>query len=158
MSVPLNGNHAVSETVGRAMEILLIEDSLMAARLTARAIRERPFDHRLTWLTDGCEALRYLAREGCYARAPRPDLILLDLVLPGCSGQQILERMQQDASLTNVPVVVLTGEAVPENNGSTVSPQVRGYLTKPFQADQFQELLTQLRGTWRSRMLRAGSV
>ncbi|MFG0295641.1 MAG: response regulator, partial [Maioricimonas sp. JB045] len=78
------------ETVGRPMEVLLVEDSLMAARLTIGALKQGRIEHRMTWLTSGEEARQFLHREGKFVRAPQPDLVLLDLMLPGISGQDLL--------------------------------------------------------------------
>src|SRR5579871_2386594 len=82
----LEGKAMSNNTVGRPMEILLIEDSLTAACLTIGALKKGKLQHRLTWLTDGEEALEFLYRRRKFARAPRPDLILLDLSLPKKDG------------------------------------------------------------------------
>ena len=88
-----------SETVGRPMEILLVEDSLMFARIAIGALTQGQIQHRLTWLSDGLEALHFLQREGNFALAPRPDLLLLDLKLPGMDGQELLESVRSDDHL-----------------------------------------------------------
>src|SRR4051812_32599618 len=96
-------------TVGRPMEILLIEDSMMFARIAIGALQGR-IQHRLTWLTDGSEALRFLQREGKYAAAPHPDLLLLDLKLPGMDGRELLTKVRADDALKSLPVVVMTAD------------------------------------------------
>ena len=63
------------------MEILLVEDSLVDARVTIGALRQGQIQHRLTLIRDGEEAMEFLRREGKFTHAPRPDLILLDLLL-----------------------------------------------------------------------------
>ncbi|MCA9081743.1 MAG: response regulator [Planctomycetaceae bacterium] len=139
----------IAELVGRPMEILLIEDSLMAAKLAAHAVRDRQFDHRLTWISDGQEAIDFLLQERQYGRAPRPDLILLDLILPQKSGQEILAVIRGQQELREIPVVVMTGES----QESTGSLDVAEYVTKPFNAQDFQRILDRLRGRWRTGML-----
>ena len=99
----------IADPVGRPMEILLIEDSLMAAKLAVQAVRGRQFDHRLTWLSDGQEAMSFLLRERQYLRAPQPDLVLLDLILPNKSGADILRAIRADERLKSTPVVIMTG-------------------------------------------------
>src|SRR5205823_10739793 len=95
------------ETVGRPMEILLVEDSLSDARLAIESLREGQIVHRLTLVRNGLEAMEFLRQEGRFARAPRPDLILLDLELPGKNGRDVLAEVKADYDLMKVPVVVL---------------------------------------------------
>lgn len=140
-------------TVGRPMEILLIEDNLMAAKLAAQAVRSQEFMHHLTWMNDGQDAMTFLLREDRYARAPLPDLVLLDLNLPGMQGIDILRRMRVEPGLAKVPVVVMTADSVTAPESSFGDLQVEGFLTKPFKANEFQELLIALRGHWRTGML-----
>ena len=81
-------------TVGRPMEILLVEDSLVDARLTIGALEHGGFRHRLTLVRDGEEALEFIFQRGKFAQAPRPDLILLDLMLPRKSGLEVLNEVK----------------------------------------------------------------
>ena len=108
-----------SNTVGRPMEILLVEDSLTSARVTIGALKRGRVQHRLTWLTDGAEAVEFVLRRGKFARAPRPDLILLDLELPGRDGREVLAEIKADLSLRSIPVVVLTGSTADEDVETT---------------------------------------
>ena len=107
-----------SQTVGRPMEILMVEDSLTAARLTMGALTKGQIQHRMTWLKSGEDALEFLRKEGRYARAPRPDLILLDLGLPGISGKDVLAATKADVSLQEIPVVILTASTAPEDRAA----------------------------------------
>src|SRR5688500_3387903 len=94
--------------VGRPMEILLVEDSLVFARITMEALKRGQVCHRLTLAPDGEEALAFLRREGRYARAPRPDLVLLDLGLPKKDGWDVLREIRGDSELAATPVVIVT--------------------------------------------------
>lgn len=86
-------NTAVLVT-GRPVEVLLVEDSPGDARLTREALREaNPMIH-LHVASDGVEAMAFLRREGASARAPRPDLILLDLNLPRMDGREVLAHIK----------------------------------------------------------------
>src|SRR4029453_17805762 len=96
------------EMVGRPMEILLVEDNWDDARLAYEFLKEGHIPHRLTWLWDGDEALDFLHRRGKYARVPHPDIILLDLGLPGVDGREVLKDLKGDAELSDIPVVVMT--------------------------------------------------
>ena len=92
----------------RPVQILLVEDNPADARLTQEAIRDTDFQYRLHLAEDGEEAMEFLMKEGDFADAPRPDLILLDLNLPGMDGREVLAEVKGDDSLGSIPVVVLT--------------------------------------------------
>lgn len=118
-------------------EILLVEDNRGDVRLAREALRESHLASRLNVAADGMQAMAFLRREGEFAAAPRPDLILLDLKLPKKSGLEILEEIQADAALRDIPVVVLSSSAAPEDIQSAYRLQARGYITKPADLDQF---------------------
>lgn len=135
------------------MEILLVEDSLTSARLTMGALRSGRLEHRLTWLTSGEEATEFLHQQGKYLRAPRPDLILLDLMLPGKSGRELLAEIRGEESLKDVPVVIMTGTAGEQAAAEFEPLHVQGFLTKPVDLKAFLELVEQLRTYWKEDMI-----
>ena len=143
-------------TVGRPMELLLVEDSLVAGRLASGAIRQCGFEHRLTWLRDGQDAVDFLSQAGRFSKAPRPDLVLLDLVLPSCSGRQVLELIRQSSPLATLPVVIMTGEAGEEDEAACRSLQVEAYLQKPLDVPKFMHLMEELRHHWQADMILPG--
>lgn len=136
------------DTIGRPMEILLVEDSLTFARLAIGALRKGKVQHRLTWVTDGEEAWNFLERGGKYVNAPRPDLLLLDLNLPGISGLELLARIRSHDSLHHLPVVVMTGEG-----DATCEIQVEAFLTKPLDFEKFIGIVQQLSHLWQADMI-----
>src|SRR5438105_11380395 len=77
------------------IEILLVEDSPDDADLTIEALRDGRVRNRITHVEDGIDAMAFLRREGRFAEAPRPDLILLDLNLPRKSGREVLAEVKQ---------------------------------------------------------------
>ncbi len=85
------------ETVGRPMEILMVEDDLEDAGLTIEALRRGQVACRISLVRDGEEAMEFLYRQGKYRRVPLPDLILLDLNLPKKSGREVLALVRADA-------------------------------------------------------------
>ncbi len=121
----------MQETIGRPMEILLVEDNLADARLAIESLRDGQIKHRLTLICDGEEAYEFLTLEGRFARAPRPDLILLDLELPKKSGRELLEEIKHDEVLRNIPVVVLTASRIHEEILRAEHLQVESYIVKP---------------------------
>lgn len=145
-----------SETVGRPMEILLVEDSLTAARLTMGALKNSRLEHRLTWIADGDEAVRFLHQEGKFVRAPAPDLVLLDLMLPGKSGGEVLADLRSDDQLKDIPVVVMTGTTDEQDAARCHSLNVEGFLTKPIDIDAFLGLVERLKDFWKADMILPG--
>ena len=141
------------ETVGRPMEILLVEDSLTSARLTMGALRNGGIEHRLTWLTSGDEASGFLQQQGKFLRAPRPDLILLDLMLPGKSGRDVLAEIRSNDELREVPVVIMTGTATEQQAAEFEPLQVQGFLTKPVDLAAFLTLVERLKTFWKDDMI-----
>lgn len=141
------------DTVGRPMEILLVEDSLVAAKLTMGALRNGQVQHRMTWLTDGGEALNFVHQKGIYAKAPRPDLILLDLGLPGRDGRDVLAEIKADPELKKIPVVVLTASTSEEDLTAAQKLHVDGYMNKPVNMDQFLQLVKQLKDFWHAGII-----
>ena len=138
------------ETVGRPMEILMVEDSLMFARIAIGALQQGRIQHRLTWLTDGEEALRFLQRHGKYVAAPQPDLLLLDLKLPGMDGLELLAKVRADNLLKLLPVVVMTGDGEQTQLGNLT---VDAFLTKPLDLAKFIEVVQKLSSFWKADMV-----
>ncbi len=134
--------------IGRPMEILLVEDSLFDARLTIRALRRGGLQHRLTLILDGDEAMQFLLQEGRFRLAPRPDLILLDLLLPHKSGLDILEDLRSNSELSGIPVVILTASEDEETRERVESLQVEHYLRKPVNFDRFLRMVKELKHHW----------
>jgi two-component system, chemotaxis family, response regulator Rcp1 len=136
------------ETVGRPMEILLVEDDLEDAGLTLEALRQGHVPCRVSLVRDGEEAMEFVRRQGKYARVPRPDLILLDLNLPKLSGREVLAEIDNDGLLTDVPVVVLTSSSADREVLQGYPLHVEDYLLKPVDLDQFLGVVRSLRKYW----------
>jgi len=133
------------ETVGRPMEILLVEDDLEDAGLTIDALKQGQIQCRVSLVRDGEEALEFLGRRGKYARAPRPDLILLDLNLPKLNGREVLRNIKVDDELGRIPVIVLTVSQTHEKILKSEGLHVESYLTKPFDVGRFIAVVKSLR-------------
>jgi CheY-like chemotaxis protein len=95
-------------------------------------------------VSDGSEALAYLRREGEYADAPRPDLILLDLNLPRRDGREVLAEVKADADLCTIPVIVLTTSQADEDVLKSYQLHANAYVTKPVDFDGFIEAIRQI--------------
>lgn len=141
------------EWVGRPMEILLIEDNQGDARLTVEALKEGDVKHRLTIARNGEEAMQFLRREKWFARAPHPDLILLDLNLPGKDGREVLREVKADLELKNIPVVVLTSSHHDEDMLRSQELRVESFMTKPVNLEKFIALVRKLRAYWQADVI-----
>lgn len=134
-----------NDTIGRAMEILLVEDDLDDAGLTMEVLKQGEINCRTSLVRDGEEALEFVRRQGRYARAPQPDLILLDMNLPKLGGREVLAEVRNDAIIPNVPIVVLTAS---ESHRAVLEAEhlhVEAFLTKPVDAERFVEVVKSLR-------------
>ena len=136
------------DTVGRPMEILLIEDSVTDAGIAIGALRDGGFNHRLSYVCDGEEAMQFLHKEGRFRQAPRPDLILLDLSLPKKDGREVLEEIRADESLKSIPVVIVSASKAHEDRVRSENLRVDEYLVKPFDLDKFVALIRELKQFW----------
>ncbi len=141
------------DTIGRPMEILLVEDSLTDAALAIGALRQSGIKHRFTLVRDGDEALEFLRQEGKFAQAPRPDLILLDLLLPKKDGLDVLSDMRADTDLQDIPVVIMTSSDADEDRFRAESLNVESYITKPVDLRKFIAVVRELKHHWHADLI-----
>jgi chemotaxis family two-component system response regulator Rcp1 len=137
-----------TETTGTPVEILLVEDSPGDVRLTIEALKDAKVRNNLHVAEDGVEAMAFLRREGEYADAPRPDVILLDLNLPKKDGREVLAEVKADADLKRIPVVVLTVSQAEEDILKTYNLHANCYITKPVDLDQFLTVVRSIEDFW----------
>lgn len=130
------------------IEILLVEDSPDDADLTIDALRDGRVRNRITHVEDGVEAMAFLRREGKYADAPRPDLILLDLNLPRKNGREVLTEVKTDPDLRRIPVVVMTSSDDEKDIMEAYNRHVNCYVTKPVDLDQFIGVVKSIEHFW----------
>ena len=133
---------------GRPIEFLLVEDNPGDVRLTREALKEGNVRNRVSAVGDGVEALAFLRREGQYAAAPRPDLILLDLNLPKKDGREVLAEVKADADLRSIPVVVLTTSQAEEDIGKVYGLNGNCYITKPVGLEEFITVVKAIEDFW----------
>ena len=132
----------------KEIEILLVEDNAGDVRLTEEALREGKVKNRLHVARDGVEAIEFLRRQGKYAGAPRPDLVLLDLNLPRKDGREVLAEIKGDSELKTLPVVVLTTSSAEADILKTYSLHANCYIQKPVDLDQFVQVVRSIDDFW----------
>jgi chemotaxis family two-component system response regulator Rcp1 len=130
------------------IEILLVEDNEGDVELTQEALSRAKVNNRLHVAEDGLDALQFLRREGAYAAAPRPDLILLDLNLPRLDGREVLAEVKADPQLRTIPIVVLTTSQAEEDIVRSYDLHANCYITKPVDFGQFMKVVQSVHEFW----------
>ena len=134
--------------IGKPIEILLVEDNPGDVRLVKESLKDIKVLNNLRVAKDGQEALDFLHREGDYAEAPHPDLILLDLNLPKKDGREVLAEIKADKDLKRIPVVVLTTSKAEEDILKSYNLQANCYITKPVDFDEFIKVIKSIKDFW----------
>jgi CheY-like chemotaxis protein len=132
----------------RLVEILLVEDSPSDTELTIEALREAKMRNHLSIVEDGVQAMEFLRRQGAYASAPRPDLIMLDLNLPRKDGREVLAEIKADPTLQTIPVVVLTTSRAEQDIARSYNLHANCYVTKPVDFERFLEVVHSIESFW----------
>src|SRR5258708_33476292 len=130
------------------IEVLLIEDDRADAELTMRALARAKLHNHVHHVTDGLAALAFVRREGQYVTAPVPDLILLDLNLPGRSGLEVLEEIKRDERLRTIPLVVISASDSPEDVRRSYRLHANAFVPKPLDAAKFLEAVGSIEQFW----------
>jgi CheY-like chemotaxis protein len=123
--------------VAHPVEVLLVEDDPGDVLMTQEAFSDYKISNRLTVVTNGEDAISYLRKEGAYAGAVTPDLVLLDLNLPRRDGREVLREVKTDPVLRRIPVVVLTTSDAEEDVLATYDLHANAYVRKPVDFEQF---------------------
>jgi len=134
----------------KPIEILLVEDSPGDADLTREALEGGKLHNTLHVVADGEAAMDFLRKRGQHARAPRPDLILLDLNLPKKDGREVLAEIKADEDLKRIPVVILTTSKAEEDILRTYNLHANCYITKPIDLSQFIKVVRSVEEFWLS--------
>jgi chemotaxis family two-component system response regulator Rcp1 len=136
--------------IGLPVEILLVEDNLGDTRLTREALKDCKLLNTLHHVEDGVEAMAFLRREGPYAAAPRPDLILLDLNLPRMGGREVLAAIKEDEALKGIPVIILTTSDDEQDVLGAYQSHANCFITKPIALERFLEVVRSIEAFWLS--------
>ena len=134
--------------LGRPVQVLLVEDSPSDAAMTIEAMHEGRIVNQVHVATDGEMAMAFLRRQGPYADAPRPDLILLDLNLPRMDGREVLREVKDDPILKTIPVIVLTTSAAEGDILKSYELHANAYVTKPVAFEAFFSAVRGIEDFW----------
>jgi CheY-like chemotaxis protein len=128
----------------RVIDVLLVEDDEGDVLMTREAFEYYKIRNRLHVVSDGEQAMQFLRRDGQYAEAPRPGLILLDVNLPRKSGMEVLAELKQDDDLLTIPVIMLTTSQAEEDIVRSYALHANAFVSKPVDFEHFIEAIRQI--------------
>jgi len=129
--------------------ILLVEDDLADQKLIKTSLRNEKIANDLYMVQTGEEGMDFLYRRGNYSDGtPQPDLILLDLNMPGMGGKEFLRQIKEDEKLKQIPVVILTTSDAEKDIIDSYKLQASGYVHKPVTLGEFKEGMKKLKEYW----------
>ena len=128
--------------------ILLVEDNPDDAELVRIAMEDAGITSALDVVPDGSQALQYVRGEGAFVGRPHPDLMLLDLNLPGVDGREVLRTVKSDPALCTIPIVVMTTSVDDNDIDASYRMHANGFVSKPADFDLLVETLQAIRAFW----------
>ena len=143
-----NINHMNLQELRPPITILLVEDNPGDVFLISRCLSNSQFNHKIYHVEDGEQAMSFLHHEGEYATKPSPHIVLLDLNLPLKSGLEVLEEMKADLNLKHLPVIILTSSRAEEDIFNSYQLYANCYIAKPFEVDEFAEVINAIEVFW----------
>ena len=126
------------------VNILLVEDNEGDIILTTEAFKDMKLDNNIDVVRDGEEALRFLKKQGPFEDATTPQMILMDINLPGMDGKQLLDIIKKDSELKDIPVVMLTSSDTDADISECYDKHVNWYITKPIDYDKYTKVMHEI--------------
>jgi len=130
--------------------LLMVEDNEDDYEATVRSLKKNHFVNPVHWCRSGRDALDFLGRTGKYAGmdVPAPDLILLDLNMPGIDGRQVLSAVKADPKLRHIPVIVLTTSSDARDVEQCYEIGASTYIQKPVSFEGLTEAVRTMKDYW----------
>ena len=128
--------------------ILLAEDNLDDILIIKRVWKKGKIKNRLFIVRDGEEAIDFLYKKKTYKNAPKPSLMLLDLKMPKMDGFEVLQKVREDDSLKNMPIIVLTTSNREKDVNRAYKLGCNSYIIKPVNFDNFIKAIMQIQNYW----------
>lgn len=129
-------------------EILMVDDNPADIDLTSEVLAQSKGHFHVNAVTDGVEAISFLRKQGKYARAPVPDLVVLDLNLPRKNGCEVLSNIKADPALTKIPVVIFTTSQASSDITRSYELGANCYLRKPGNLPEFVAVVQSMAEFW----------
>ena len=135
----------------KTANILLVDDNRMDVELTIDAFKESRLANKIDFVTSGQEAIDYIFGKGRYENRieyPLPDIILLDLKMPGIDGHEVLQKIKKEPILKRIPVIILTSSKEEADLHISYDNGANSYLVKPVSFEGFLEVVKQIEDYW----------
>jgi|TARA_R110000850_G_scaffold271690_1_gene406191 CheY-like chemotaxis protein len=132
----------------KRIHILLAEDNLGDIILIREAFAERNLIDRISVVKDGKQALEFIYKDGKYANAETPDLIILDINLPKINGLEVLKKIKKSKDLKKIPVIMLTSSSSQKDINESYDNYANCFITKPDDVDDFLKAINGIEDFW----------
>ena len=128
--------------------MLLIDSNPGDVQRFLDALEDEKVSNHVHTVTSGAAALDFLHQRGDYSDAPRPNLVLLDIDLPEMNGHDLLETLNDEHELAEIPVIVLTTTDDDEAAAASYDLHANAHVQKPVDPDEFLEVVRRLEDFW----------
>lgn len=134
----------------KRISILLVEDNPDHALLESKAMVElcKDLELNIMMLDNGRDAISYVKGEGRFESRELPDMILLDLKMPGTNGFDVIQAIKNDARYKHIPIVALSSSDLEDDVKKVYFNGGNSYVIKPLEADAFQEKVSRIPPYW----------
>ena len=130
------------------VKVLLAEDNPADVELTREAFRASLPVTAMEVVEDGEEAINYLKRQGKFAEAEQPELIILDINLPKVRGDEVLKIIKAEKSLKQIPVIIMTSSQAPKDITEAYNLHANCFITKPVNVEDFLSIVNKTADFW----------
>ena len=131
-------------------KILLVEDSEADIDLIKYALKKNSFQVDLDIVTDGQEALDYLNKKGHWEKTHEPNLVLLDINLPGINVIEVLQQIKENPQTRHIPILILTSSDQEKDILRAYDNHANSFLQKPLDIVTFQDIVGKIEEFWLS--------
>lgn len=129
-------------------EVLIVDDNPADSDLTTEALSRCSCPHQVRSVQDGIQAIEFLRRQGKYASVRPPDLVILDLNLPGKDGRAVLAEVKTDPLLKRTPIIIFSTSQAKSDIKSTLELGANSYVSKPGNLQEFMSTVTSICEYW----------
>jgi two-component system response regulator len=140
--------NSTSRKINRPMEILHVDDQADYLYLTREVFKRSQLAVNLHSLKDGEQCMAFIRKQGQYADAPSPDIILLDLNMPRMDGREVLSEITKDENLRHLPVVILTSSQDDQEILKLYQLRCSSYIVKPLDLKELMRLIQSFADFW----------
>lgn len=128
----------------KKFHVLLVEDNPADTTLLEELLEQGNYHVAMYCTNNGYDAFDFLNRHSRYERAPRPNVVLLDLGLPRMNGYEMLSRVRKVPNLARIPIIVLTTSRDPKDRELCMSLGAYDFISKPYDLDGYEVLVDHL--------------